>query len=106
MLGLSLHHRIWWWRHFGWWDCPLREGQYTVLAGGVLLVHSSELQREGVVEWLQSVGLLYVRVARRPWEESLRNPTTGRYLEVLGIWARDAWPLGSPHAKWLIWRYA
>ena len=104
MFGLSRHHTLWWWRRFGWRDCPLRE--YTFVSGGVLRVPSAELQREGVVEWLESVGLRYVRVAARPWEESLRNPTTGRFLEVLNIWSQEAWPLGTEHARALIWRYA
>jgi hypothetical protein len=98
------YHTAWWMRRWGWAECPLQD--YTFVNGGVLRVHSSELQREGVEEWLVSVGLPYVRVAARPWEESLRNPTTGRYLEVLDIWARGAWPLGTEPARGLIWRYA
>jgi hypothetical protein len=91
-------------RRWGWQNCPLRE--FSFVSGGILRVHSSELQREGVVDWLMSVGLTYVRVAARPWEESLRNPTTGRLLEVLRIWSRDAWPLRTEHSRALIWRYA
>ncbi len=99
MRGLPQNHTLWWRR-----DCPLRN--YTFVSGGVLRVHSSELQRKGVAEWLESMGLRYVRVAVRPWEESLRNPTTGTFLEVLGIWSQEAWPLGSPHAQALIGRYS
>ncbi len=104
---LPLHHRMWWWRRFGWRDCPLQEGSYTFVTGGVLRVHSAELRREEVVRWLiEEARLPYVRVAGRPWEESLRNPTTGRFLEVLGIWSPDAWPLATDQADSLIWRSA
>lgn len=104
MCGLPRHHTMWWWRRFGWRDCPLRE--YTFVSGGVLRLPASELQREGVVEWLESVGMRYVRVAALPWEESLRNPAMGRYLEVLRVWSQEVWPLGTEHARALIWRYA
>ena len=104
MIGLPRHHTMWWWRHFEWRDCPLRE--YAFVSGGILRLPASELQREGVVEWLESVGMRYVRAAALPWEESLRNPAMGRYMEVLRVWSREVWPLGSSHARALIRRYA
>ena len=88
---------------FGWWR---RSQRFKVVSGGALRVHSSELQQEEIMEWLLSEGFEYVRVATRPWEETLRNPTTGRFLEVSRIWNQDAWPMRTEHARALIWRYA
>lgn len=62
------------------------------------IVWSCDLADMNIQE-VMAAGYLWVRPVRRPWAKTLRNPSVGRYLELLSHWDVGAVELTSREGR-------